>query len=157
MLASNQWPLQIWYYCSYRYSFSALNHCVSSRHRAEHFFISLGESEQRDRRSSPRLLLTLEASDKAHRQIRKYTIKQFEITIVIMSYLLSLISRVTFHTRKSRGSLKRGKISVCQATVKFTLFYSSSQHKTLHHSKDWCTAPSQLLLLTLKSSDGWTP
>lgn len=68
MLASNQWPLQIWYHWTYTYSFRALNHCVNTPHRAEHF-ISLGESEQRDRGSRPRLLLTLEASDKAHRQI----------------------------------------------------------------------------------------
>lgn len=40
----------------------------------------------------------------------KYTIKPFEISIVIMSCLLSLESRVTFHTRKSRGSLRRERI-----------------------------------------------
>lgn len=64
MLALNQWPLQRWCYWTYTYSFSALNHCEKAP-----FFISLGETEQRDRGNRPRCLLTVEASDKAHEKI----------------------------------------------------------------------------------------
>lgn len=47
----------------------------------------------------------------------KCTIKPFEISIVIMSCLLSLESGVTFHTGESRGSLRREEESDCQANM----------------------------------------
>ena len=44
---------------------------------------------------------------RSERRYGKYTVKQFEISIIITSCLLSLVSRVTFHTGESRGSLWR--------------------------------------------------
>lgn len=63
----------------------------------------------------------------------KCTIKPFEISIVIMSCLLSLESRVTFHTEESRGSLRREKnqivkrnmqrISLCRRSLRLQISF----------------------------------
>lgn len=116
MLALNQWPLRRWYYWAYTYSFTALNHCVkdSSQNRA---FLLLTGSVNKETGQDICLLRKLQIRCKSRH--KKYKIKQFEISIVIMSCLLSLESRVTFHTRKSRGALWRENHVVKSDSVKW--------------------------------------
>lgn len=130
MLALNQWPLERCYCRTYTYSFSALNHSEgSSRSRS---FPHL--AERGDRAIGA---IGLDVCSLWKLQIRrisryeKHTIKAFEISIVIMSCLLSLVSRVSFHTRKSRGSLWGERIKLSRTWNGFTLFHSDSQRRYL--------------------------
>lgn len=104
MLALNQWPLRRWYYWAYTYSFTALNHCVKDSSQIRAFLLLTGSVNKETGRD---ICLLRELQIRCISRHKKYKIKQFEISIVIMSCLLSLVSRVTFHTRKSRWSLWR--------------------------------------------------
>lgn len=112
MLAFNQWPLQRWYYWTYTYSFSALNQCVKAPRRAEALQPHWERLNKEIEAIGPDVCLLGKLQIRHISRYEKYTIKQFEISIVITSYLLSLPSRVTLHTRKSRGSLRRERIGL---------------------------------------------
>lgn len=124
-LATDQQPLERQCCCTYTYSSSALNHSESPwRSGASPRAGGVGLT----RCIRPQMFAlppppprTLQISRGG--RYEKCTIKPFEISIVIMSCLLSLESRVTFHTGESRGSLRREEKSDCQANMRGIFFW----------------------------------
>lgn len=130
MLALNQWPLERCYYWTYTYSFSALNHSESSSWSRS--FPHLAERGDQEIAAIGLDVCSLwKLPIRRISRYEKYTIKAFEISIIIMSCLLSLVARVSFHTRKSRGSLWRERIKLSRIWNEFTLLHSDSRHRYL--------------------------
>lgn len=155
MLALNQWPLRRWYYWAYTYSFTALNHCVKDSSQIRAFLLLLTGSVNKE--TGRDICLLRELQIRCISRHKKYKIKQFEISIVIMSCLLSLVSRVTFHTRKSRWSLWRENQVVksnCQCEMNIHAFVFTIQYLLCRATKPTIT-PKTLLCHNNPAENGW--